>query len=281
MREIEVSQVGAVVSKLCGEISFVYPADILNGLKAAQGSEQLPRAKEALQILMDNASIAQDKHIPICQDTGMVVVWLEVGQDVHFVGGSLHDAIQTGVASAYHEQYLRMSVVDDALFTRKNTLNNTPAVIYTNIVEGNQVKIEVAAKGFGSENMSQIKMCKPAEGRQGVIDFVLNTIQLAGANACPPMVVGVGIGGTFDYAAVLAKRALCRSIDVENSHADYQLLEEELLQRANELNIGPLGLKGKTSVLKVNIEHFPTHIAGMPVAVNINCHVMRHAAEVI
>ncbi len=281
MKNIDVKQIQECVNKLCSEIAFVYPKDVENKLIEGYYNETSSRAKEALEILIENSKIAKEKHIPICQDTGMVIVWLEVGQDVHFVNGYVNDAINEGVKQAYKNEYLRNSIVDDPLFKRKNTSNNTPAVIYTKIVKGDQVSIEVAAKGFGSENMSRIKMCKPSEGKQGVVDFVLESIKLAGANACPPMIVGVGIGGSFDYAAFLAKKALCRNLDSVHSDIEYQHLEKQLLSEANQLNIGPLGLKGNTSVLKVNIEHYPTHIAGMPVAVNINCHVLRHAKGIL
>lgn len=281
MREIDIQEVRYAVEKMCGSISFEYPEDVLSRLEKGMQEEELPRAKGALGILLKNAEIAQQKHIPLCQDTGMAVIWLKVGQEVHFIGGSLEKAIFDGVEAAYQNNYLRNSVVADPLFVRKNTSTNTPAVIYTSIVEGDQVEIEVAAKGFGSENMSRIQMCKPAQGKEGVVDFVLETIRLAGPNACPPMVVGVGIGGTFDYAAVLAKKALLRPLDQANKNPLYQQLEQELLEKANQLNIGPLGLKGKCSVLAINIEEFPTHIAGMPVAVNINCHILRHQKVVL
>lgn len=281
MREIKVEEVQSAVERMCGEISFEYPDDVVARLNKGSKEETSPRAIGALEILMKNAEIAKEKHIPICQDTGMVVVWLKVGQEVHFVGGDLNQAINQGVTDAYQNNYLRNSVVNDPLFRRKNTSTNAPAVIYASFCEGDQVEIEVAAKGFGSENMSRIQMCKPAQGRQGVIDFVLETIKLAGPNACPPMVVGVGVGGTFDYAACLAKKALLRPLDIHNEDELYADLENELLEKANELNIGPLGLKGKCSVLAINVEHFPTHIAGMPVAVNINCHVLRHQKVVL
>lgn len=281
MREINVEEVRQCIAKMSGEIAFVYPEDVLLRLQKGVQNETLERSRSALEILLQNAEIAKDKHIPICQDTGMAVVWMKVGQDVHFVGGSLREAVNRGVCEGYQKNYLRNSVVDDPLFVRKNTSTNAPAVLYIDIVEGEKVEIEISAKGFGSENMSRILMAKPAQGRQGVIDFVLQTIKLAGPNACPPMVVGVGIGGTFDYAAYLSKKALLRPLDEVNPDADYAELEKELLEKANELNIGPLGLKGKTSVLKVNIEHYPTHIAGMPVAVNINCHVLRHERMVL
>ncbi len=281
MREIDVKIVKEAVEKMAGDISFVYPEDVLIRLKNGLENEELLRSKEALEILIENAQIAEEKHIPICQDTGMAIVYLRVGQEVHFVNGNVNEAINLGVKEGYQKNYLRNSVVADPLFERKNTLSNAPAVIYTEIIPGDKIEIEIAAKGFGSENMSRIKMCKPAEGRQGVVDFILETIKMAGPNACPPLVVGVGIGGTFDYAAYLAKKALMRPLDKRNSNANYAELENECLKKANELNIGPLGLKGKTSVLAINIEDFPTHIAGMPVAVNINCHVLRHQKVVL
>ena len=210
----------------------------------------------------------------------MAVIFLRVGQDVHFTGGSLRDAIDQGVAMGYEQGYLRKSVVDDPLFERINTRTNTPAIVYTEICEGEQVEILVGAKGFGSENMSTITMLKPAQGIQGVKDAVLSAIRQAGPNACPPMVVGVGIGGTFDYAAMLAKKATLREA-LHSKDPRYAALEEELLQEANALGIGPQGLGGGTSVFRINIEHYPTHIAGLPCAVNISCHVTRHAKEVL
>ena len=263
MREIEVKEIQEIVRDCCSGIAFEYPDDVMAKLVTYAEKEDKPRAKQALALLMENAELARTKRLPICQDTGMAVVWLTIGQDVHFTGGSLKAAVNKPV------------------FERKNTLTNTPAVIYTEIVEGDQVVIECAAKGFGSENCSRIKMCKPAEGVEGVRDFILETVKLAGPNACPPMVVGVGVGGTMDYAAYLAKRALVRPLDSENENEQYRQLERECLEQINQLNIGPMGLKGRTTALKVNIEWFPTHIAGMPVAVNINCHVTRHKKVVL
>ena len=281
MREIEVKEIQEIVRDCCSGIAFEYPDDVMAKLVTYAEKEDKPRAKQALALLMENAELARTKRLPICQDTGMAVVWLTIGQDVHFTGGSVKAAGNKGVEEAYQGSYLRNSVVSDPVFERKNTLTNTPAVIYTEIVEGDQVVIECAAKGFGSENCSRIKMCKPAEGVEGVRDFILETVKLAGPNACPPMVVGVGVGGTMDYAAYLAKRALVRPLDSENENEQYRQLERECLEQINQLNIGPMGLKGRTTALKVNIEWFPTHIAGMPVAVNINCHVTRHKKVVL
>ncbi len=276
MREISVLKLTERIKEECGRIAVQYNCDILQALKEGYQNEEDDKSKIALEMLLDNAEIAQKEDVPICQDTGMMTVYLEVGQDVHFVDGNVYDAIQKGVSEGYTEHYLRASVVDDPAFNRKNTKDNTPAVIYTSIVPGDKVKVSLMAKGFGSENMSQIKMLKPAEGIEGIKQFVLNTIQNAGPNACPPMIVGVGIGGTFDYAAVLSKKALLRPISDSNKDNHYKELEDELLREANLLQIGPMGLGGKTSVLKVQVEYFPTHIAGMPVAVNICCHACRH-----
>ncbi len=276
MREISVLKLTERIKEECGRIAVQYNCDILSALKEGYQNEEDDKSKIALEMLLDNAEIAQKEDVPICQDTGMMTVYLEVGQDVHFVDGNAYDAIRKGVSEGYTEHYLRASVVDDPAFNRKNTKDNTPAVIYTSIVPGDKVKVSLMAKGFGSENMSQIKMLKPAEGIEGIKQFVLNTIQNAGPNACPPMIVGVGIGGTFDYAAVLSKKALLRPISDSNKDNRYKELEDELLREANLLQIGPMGLGGKTSVLKVQVEYFPTHIAGMPVAVNICCHACRH-----
>lgn len=276
MREISVLKLTERIKEECGRIAVQYNCDILSALKEGYQNEEDDKSKIALEMLLDNAEIAQKEDVPICQDTGMMTVYLEVGQDVHFVDGNAYDAIQKGVSEGYTEHYLRASVVDDPAFNRKNTKDNTPAVIYTSIVPGDKVKVSLMAKGFGSENMSQIKMLKPAEGIEGIKQFVLNTIQNAGPNACPPMIVGVGIGGTFDYAAVLSKKALLRPISDSNKDNRYKELEDELLREANLLQIGPMGLGGKTSVLKVQVEYFTTHIAGMPVAVNICCHACRH-----
>lgn len=281
MREIDVFEVQAIVAQCCSSIAFEYPQDVYQSLVDYAKKEEKPRAQAALDILLENAELAKVRRLPICQDTGMAVIWLKIGQDVHFINGNLKAAINKGVEEAYQGSYLRNSVVSDPVFERKNTSTNTPAVIYMDWVEGDQVEIECAAKGFGSENCSRIKMCKPSEGVNGVRDFIIETVKMAGPNACPPMVVGVGIGGTMDYAAYLAKRALMRPLNQSNEKEEYRQLEDDCLQLINQLNIGPMGLKGKTTALKVNVEWFPTHIAGMPVAVNINCHVTRHKKVVL
>ena len=237
-------------------------------------------AKGILDNIIENFDIADNENVPICQDTGMACVFLEIGQDVHFVGGDLTDAINEGVRRGYDKGYLRKSVVKDPV-RRGNTGDNTPAMIYTEIVPGDQVKITVGPKGFGSENMSQIRMFKPSAGLQGIKDFILEVVETAGPNPCPPMVVGVGIGGTFDKCALLAKKALMRPLDTQNPDPFYADLEKEMLEKVNKLGIGPQGFGGKTTAIGLNIETMPTHIAGMPCAVNINCHVTRHKSEVI
>ena len=280
MRTIAIDQIRDAICRMVQRINIEYPDDIRRCMETALQKEQHPTARSTLQFLIRNAAIAREERLPICQDTGMAVIFLRVGQDVHFTGGSLRDAIDQGVAMGYEQGYLRKSVVDDPLFERINTRTNTPAIVYTEICEGEQVEILVGAKGFGSENMSTITMLKPAQGIQGVKDAVLSAIRQAGPNACPPMVVGVGIGGTFDYAAMLAKKATLREA-LHSKDPRYAALEEELLQEANALGIGPQGLGGDTSVFRINIEHYPTHIAGLPCAVNISCHVTRHAKEVL
>lgn len=280
MRTIAVDQIRDAICRMVQHINIEYPDDIRRCMETALQKEQHPTARSTLQFLIRNAAIAREERLPICQDTGMAVIFLRVGQDVHFTGGSLRDAIDQGVAMGYEQGYLRKSVVDDPLFERINTRTNTPAIVYTEICEGEQVEILVGAKGFGSENMSTITMLKPAQGIQGIKDAVLSAIRQAGPNACPPMVVGVGIGGTFDYAAMLAKKATLREA-LHSKDPRYAALEEELLQEANALGIGPQGLGGDTSVFRINIEHYPTHIAGLPCAVNISCHVTRHAKEVL
>lgn len=280
MKTISVDTIYSAVKEICGKIAVIYPKDILNSLIENKEQEN-GSSLDAMNMLIENAKIAEKENIPICQDTGMAVVYLSIGQDVHLTGGSLNEAVQKGVSDGYTENYLRASVVDDPVFARTNTKDNTPAIIYTSIVEGDEVVIEVMAKGFGSENMSAIKMLKPAEGVDGIRRFVLDTIRNAGPNACPPMIVGVGIGGTFDYCAYLSKRALLHALDERNKDPRYAKLEEELMKQANGLGIGPMGLHGKTTVLNVAIETCPTHIAGMPCAVNICCHACRHERVVI
>lgn len=279
MRNIQATQVTDVVRRLCIEANCHLTDDLKACITACRACETFPVAQGILDQIIENYQIADTNNVPVCQDTGMACVFVDVGQDVH-VEGSLEDAIHEGVKQGYAEGYLRKSVVRDPL-DRVNTGDNTPAMIYYNLVPGDQIKITVAPKGFGSENMSQIKMLKPSDGLQGVKDFVLKVVEEAGPNPCPPIVVGVGIGGTFDKAAYLAKKALLRPVDSHHEEPFYADLEDELLEKINALGIGPQGFGGRTTVLKVNIEKMPTHIAGLPVAVNINCHVTRHQSEVI
>ncbi|CCJ33898.1 fumarate hydratase [Caloramator australicus] len=280
MREIHVNEIINAVRDLCIEANYYLNEDIKNAFLKSRDEESFKLAKDIMDILIKNAEIAKNENMPMCQDTGMTVVFLEVGQDVHIVGGNLNDAINEGVRRGYIEGYLRKSVVKDPI-DRENTKDNTPAVIWTNIIPGDKLKITVVPKGFGSENMSQIKMLKPADGVEGVKDFVLKVVKEAGPNPCPPIIVGVGIGGTFELSAYLAKKALLRPIDKRNENPFYAKLEEELLNLINGLGIGPQGFGGRTTALAVNIETFATHIAGLPVAVNISCHATRHAEKVL
>ena len=279
MRTIQADVIRDTVRKLCIQANCHLTDDLKNCISACRACETFPVAQGILDQIIENYNIADANDVPVCQDTGMACVFVEIGQDVH-VEGSLEEAIHEGVRRGYTDGFLRKSVVRDPL-DRVNTGDNTPAMIYYNIVQGDQVKITVAPKGFGSENMSQIKMLKPSDGLQGVKDFVLKVVEDAGPNPCPPIVVGVGIGGTFDKAALLAKKALVRPLDQRHTQAFYADLENELLEKINALGIGPQGFGGRTTALGVNIEVCPTHIAGLPVAVNINCHVTRHQSEVI
>lgn len=276
MKQINVSRITEVVKNMCIDANYYLSHDVKEKIESAYKQENWPMAKEILEKILTNIDIAKKEEMPICQDTGMACVFVEIGQDVHIIGGNLKDAINEGIRQGYNEGFLRKSVVKDPL-DRINTMDNTPAIIYYDIVEGDKLKIKVAPKGFGSENMSQLKMLKPADGLKGVKDFVLKVVKEAGPNPCPPIVVGVGIGGTFDKAANLAKKALVRPLNEKNNNEFYANLEKELLKEVNELGIGPQGFGGKTTALAVNIETYPTHIAGLPVAVNINCHVTRHA----
>jgi len=276
MREIKVSQITEAIRKLCIDANYYLGSDIKNRLMKSHEEEDWDIAKGILNKILVNADIAKNEDMPMCQDTGVACVFIEIGQEIQVVGGALEDAINEGVRQGYKDGYLRKSVVKDPL-DRVNTKDNTPAMIYYNIVPGDKLKITVAPKGFGSENMSQIKMLKPSDGLQGVKDFIIKVVKEAGPNPCPPIIVGVGIGGTFDKAATIAKKALIRSIDVRNENPFYAELEDELVTMINELGIGPQGFGGKTTALAVNIETYPTHIAGLPVAVNINCHATRHA----
>lgn len=281
MHEISVTEITKVIREACGKIACVYSPDIIDGLCRGKDQENDERSRNVMDILLKNAEIAEKERIPICQDTGMVIVWLHIGQEVHLTDGDVNEAVQQGVREGYTENYLRASVVDDPLFHRKNTKDNTPAVIYTDIVPGDEVRIQIMAKGFGSENKSRIVMLTPADGIEGVRNFVLDTIQQAGPNACPPFIVGVGIGGTFDSCAKMAKEALLRPLNESNPDPDYAALEDDLLKRANALHVGPQGFHGNTTALKVQIKEAPTHIAGLPCAVNMCCHVCRHAEVVI
>ncbi|AJD32153.1 MULTISPECIES: fumarate hydratase [Clostridium] len=280
MREISVNTIKKVVKKLCIEANYYLPKDVNDKIIQCKEEETWNIAKEVLQTIEENIHIAKEGNIPLCQDTGMACIFIEIGQDVHIIGGSLQDAINEGIAEGYKEGYLRKSVVSDPI-ERINTGDNTPAVIYYNIIQGDRIKITVAPKGFGSENMSKIAMLKPADGLEGIKDFILDVVKEGGPNPCPPIVVGVGIGGTFDKCAYLSKKALLRPIDSRNKNKFYKDLEEELLEKINGLGIGPQGFGGKTTALAVNIETFPTHIAGLPVAVNVSCHVTRHKEEII
>ena len=279
MREISAQKITEVVKRLCIEANCHLPQDMKNCILASREAESWPQAQEILDRIIENFGISDEKNVPICQDTGVTCVFLKIGQEVHIVG-DIEAAVNEGVRQGYAEGYLRKSVVRDPL-DRVNTGDNTPAFIYYELVPGDTLEITVAPKGFGSENMSQLKMLKPSDGLQGVKDFVLKVIEEAGPNPCPPIVVGVGIGGTFDKAAYLAKKALMRSTEIRNPKPFYAALEQELLEAINALGIGPQGFGGKTTALAVNIEEAPTHIAGLPVAVNINCHVTRHKTEVL
>lgn len=278
MRTIHIEEIISNIRQMCIEANHMLTPDMQKALECAVTDEKSPIGQKVLGQLQDNLQIAQEDTIPICQDTGMAVVFLEIGQDVHFEGGSLTDAINEGVRRGYVDGYLRKSVVKDPLI-RENTKDNTPAVIHYDLVPGDKVKITVAPKGFGSENMSRIFMLKPADGIEGVKNAILTAVKDAGPNACPPMVVGVGIGGTFEKCALLAKKALTRPVDERSSIPYVKELEEELLATINRLGIGPGGLGGSTTALAVNIDTYPTHIAGLPVAVNICCHVNRHCVR--
>ncbi|NLD46058.1 MAG: fumarate hydratase [Clostridiaceae bacterium] len=280
MRTIHTDEIVETVEKLCIESNYYLNSDILTGLKKGLEEEESEIGLDILSRLVDNASLAKKKNIAICQDTGMAVVFVDIGQDVHITGENLTDSVNEGVRRGYQKGYLRKSVVRDPIY-RENTKDNTPAVIHYNIVDGNNVRITVAPKGFGSENMSALKMLKPSDGIEGVKKFIIETVDKAGPNPCPPIIVGAGIGGTMEKAAYLAKRALLRPINVRSEIEYVRELENELLKKINNLGIGPSGLGGRTTALSVNIETYPTHIAGLPVAVNINCHATRHAEAVI
>lgn len=280
LRIISAGQITDTVKELCIRANCFLNEDIGCALKKAEVEEEYPPAREILLILQKNAEVARTQKMAICQDTGMAVVFITIGQDVHITGGSLEEAVNEGVRGGYEEGFLRKSVVIDP-FRRKNTGDNIPAVIHTRIVPGNELKIEVAPKGFGSENMSRVAMLNPSDGLDGVKKFVLETVRLAGPNPCPPMILGVGIGGTFEKVAQMAKEALLVPLDEEHSDPFYAALEKDLLALVNETGIGPQGFGGRTTCLSVKIRTYPTHIAGLPVAVNVGCHVTRHAQAVL
>jgi len=276
MREIDAKKVTETVARLFQEANFFLGDDVFNSLKQAVKEEESPLGRQVLEQILENADIAAKEHIPICQDCGFAVVYLELGQDVHIVGGDLYAAVEEGVRQAYSEGYLRKSIVRQPFSARVNTKDNTPAVIHTDIVPGDKLNITVLPKGGGSENMSRLAMLKPSEGRQGVIDFVVRAVDEAGSNPCPPVIVGVGIGGTSDQAMILAKKALLRQVGEPNSDPEVAELEKEILERVNNTGVGPQGFGGRTTALAVHAEIFPAHIASLPAAVNLQCHAARH-----
>ncbi len=281
MRKIDTALITQKVKELFIKANYTLPVSIENAIHCYKHCESNEMAKEILGSLEKNIVSAKEINVPICQDTGMAVVFLEIGREIALEGEPLEDAVNEGVRLAYKEGYLRKSIVKDPLFERINTDDNTPAIIYTRIVSGDRIKIVAAPKGFGSENMSRCHMFTPSATRQDIVDFVLECVKAAGGNPCPPIVVGVGIGGTFEYSAYLAKKALCRDINIRNKNENYRILEDELLGLINKTDIGPQGFGGDCTALGVNIEYFPTHIAGLPVSVNMGCHVTRHEECVI
>ncbi len=281
MREIEASEIAKTVSRLFREACHYLPADVLSALKQARDAEESPVGCEVLDRILENAEISTAGKIPLCQDTGAAVVLLELGQEVHITGGDLYSAVNEGVRQGYEEGYLRKSMVNQPFSARINTRDNTPAIIYTDIVPGDKLKIIAMPKGGGAENMSRLAMLSPSRGRQGVVDFVVNAVDEAGSNPCPPVVVGVGIGGTSERTLMLAKKALLRELGTPNPDAEVAELEKEILQRVNNLGIGPMGYGGRTTALAVHAEVFPAHIASMPVAVNLQCHSARHQEAII
>ena len=280
MREIHVDQITATIRELCIKANSVLPAALENCIRCGAEKEQSPAGKSVFADLCANLDAARETGLPICQDTGMAVIFMQLGQDVHIVGGDLREAVNKGVAAGYIDGYLRCSVVGDPL-ERVNTGNNTPAVLHLDIISGEEIRIDVCPKGFGSENMSALKMLTPAASQNDIIGFVTETVAKAGSNPCPPIVVGVGIGGDFEQCAFLAKKALCRDVSIRNPKPLYADLEAKMLESVNKLGIGPQGFGGAVTALAVNIEQAPTHIAGLPVSVNVGCHVTRHASAVI
>jgi len=281
MKDIDAKEVTKTVSQLFYEANFYLTDNVLDAIKKARETEESPVARDVLDRIIENANIAAEEKIPLCQDCGTAVVFLELGQEVHITGNDLYTAVTEGVRQAYDEGYLRKSMVNQPYSARVNTKDNTPAIIYTDIVPGDKLKITVVPKGGGAENMSRLGMLTPASGRQGVIDFVVKAVDEAGSNPCPPVIVGVGIGGTAERTVLLAKKALLRKVGEPNPDAEVAELEKELLQRINGLGIGPMGYGGRTTALAVNVEVLPSHIASMPVAVNLNCHSARHKEAII
>jgi fumarate hydratase subunit alpha len=281
MRTLSVSLITQTIKTLFMEANVDIGSSMLSALQRHVKTEASPLGQSVLSQIIENDQVAKTKRMPICQDTGMSVVFVRLGQDVHLIDGDLNEAIHEGVRQAYRDGFLRKSVVSDPLFERRNTQDNTPAVIHVELVSGDRVELEVMPKGFGSENMSALKLFAPSVGIEGVKRFILQTIQNAGPNACPPMIVGVGIGGTFELAALMAKKAVLRSTDHPSLDPRYAALEEQLLEEANALGLGPAGLGGTTTAMAINIESYPTHIASIPVAVNISCHASRHAKAIV
>ena len=281
MREINVEVITKTVEKLCIESNYYLPDDVKSALEDAMEKEESPLGKEILSYILKNQEIARTKGVPICQDTGLAVIFLELGQEVRLVGGDLNEAINEGVRRGYLNGYLRKSAVDDPFMERKNTGDNTPAIIHTKIVPGDKIKLILAPKGGGSENMSALAMLKPSDGIKGIKEFILNTVEKAGANPCPPIIVGIGIGGTIEKTTLIAKQSLLRKVGEHNTNPKVAKLEEELLEEINKLGIGPQGFGGRITALAVNIETFPAHIASMPVAINIQCHAARHREAII
>jgi len=281
MREVKVQDLIPVVKKLCIDANYYMGEDVINRIKQLKEKEESSTAKSVLDILLENYQLAAKEQMPICQDTGVAVCFVEIGQDVHLVGGDFTEAMNEGVRQGYKDGYLRKSMVNDPIIDRINTKDNTPAIIYTEIVPGDKIKITIAPKGGGSENMSEVKMMKAADGIEGVVDFVVDRISRSGGNPCPPIVVGIGLGGNFEQSALLAKKSLLRDLDQKNPDPKWAKVEEEILEKVNNLGIGPQGLGGRTTALGVCILSKPCHIASMPVAVNVQCHAARHKSAVI
>lgn len=281
MREISASLITETVKELVIKANKILPSDLVDCIGCSKADEKNETAKSILSDLEANIDAAKELDIPVCQDTGMAVIFAEIGQDVHIVDGDFEAAVNKGVSLGYTDGLLRKSVVRDPFYDRVNTNDNTPAIIHTKIVAGDKIKITAAPKGFGSENMSKLRMFTPSAKREDIVGFIVDAVKTAGSNPCPPVVIGVGIGGDFEYSAILAKKALCRPVSERNSVAFYKDMEQELLDKINSLDIGPQGFGGKTTALAVNIETYPTHIAGLPVAVNVGCHVTRHASKEI